>query len=131
MKFLVITGAVLILLAIMTGWIIIAVKYLSLTVVKKIFRDDEKLVKAHIDYLIMGILLLVFYATGINLPFEIAVLACAGALANPSLFLFLSMKPDVNKKTGSLFSIVSTAVFLITTAGIGGAALLLIQELIP
>ena len=130
MKYLIITGAVLILLAITTGWFIIAGKYLSLTVMKKIIRDEEKLIKAHIDYVIMGILLLVLFATGINLPLVVAVLACAGALANPSLFLFLAVKPNVNKKAGSFFGIVSTLVFLITTAGIGGAALLLIQELI-
>jgi len=130
MKLLAISGALLILLSIATAWLTIAKKYLSLPFLERAICDDEKLVNAHVDFVIMGILLLVFFITGVDLPFLIVLLSCAGALANPSLFLFLAFRPDVNKKPGSLFSVISTTSFLITTAGIGGASFYIIQKMI-
>lgn len=130
MKLLAISGALLILLSIGTGWLTVAKKYLSLGLIDKIFRNDEKLVKAHIDYIIMSITLFALFSLGINLPHTIILLACVGAFANPSLFIFLSIRPNVNKNTGSPFSVISTITFLITTAGIGGAAFFIILELI-
>jgi hypothetical protein len=130
MKLLAISGAALILLSIVSGWLIIAKKYLSLGLIERTIHDDGKLVKAHIDYIVMSLILFVFFFTGINLPFPVILLSCAGAFANPSLFIFLSVRPDVNKKIGSTFSVISTVTFLITTAGIGGGAFFIIMELI-
>lgn len=130
MKLLAISGALLILLSIATGWLIIAKKYLSLGLIDKIFRDDEKLVKAHIDYIVMGLILFALFSLGTNLPRTIILFSCVGAFANPSLFIFLSVRPNVNKNIGSPFSVISTITFLITTVGIGGAAFFIIWELI-
>lgn len=130
MKLLAITGIFLFLFAIGTGWLIIARKYLSAMIIESIFIDDEKLVKAHVDYIMMGLILLAFFFLGTDLPYPVILLSCAGALANPSLFIFLAVKPGVNKKTGSPFSFVSTLAFLMTTFGIGGAAFFVIRDLI-
>ncbi|HNZ65013.1 MAG TPA: hypothetical protein PKJ10_04175 [Smithella sp.] len=130
MKLLAISGALLILLSIATAWLTIVKKYLSLQFMERAIRDDEKLVKAHIDFVIMGLILLVFFLTGADLPFPVILLSCAGALANPSLFLFLAFKPDVNRKPGSLFSVISTMTFLTTTGGIGGASFCIILAMI-
>jgi hypothetical protein len=130
MKLLAISGAALIMLSIATGWLIIAKRYLSLGIIERIIHDDEKIVKAHIDYLMMSLILFVFFFTGINMPFAVILMSCIGAFANPSLFIFLSIKPDVNKNMGSAFSLISTITFLITTAGIGGGAFYIIMELI-
>ncbi len=130
MKLLAISGALLILLSIATAWLTIAKKYLSLQFMERAIRDDEKLVKAHIDFVIMGLILLVFFLTGADLPFPVILLSCAGALANPSLFLFLAFKPDINRKPGSLFSVISTMTFLTTTGGIGGASFCIILAMI-
>jgi hypothetical protein len=128
MKLLVISGGALILLSIATGWLIIAKKYLSLEILEKLIRNDGKLVKAHIDYIMMSLILFAFFLTGVTLPFPVVVLACVGALADPSLFVFLSIRPDVNKNIGTAFSVISTTIFLITTAGIGGGAFYIIME---
>ncbi|MBN1471106.1 MAG: hypothetical protein JW925_04945 [Syntrophaceae bacterium] len=130
MKLFLLSGAFLILLSVAIGWLIIARKYLSMEIFERLIRDDKKLVKAHIDYVVMALILFSFFLIGVDLPFPVIVLACAGAFANPALFIFLSLKPNVNKKTGSPFSIISTIIFLITSAGIGGTALLIILELI-
>ena len=130
MKLLLITGAFLIMFSIAIGWLIIARKYLSLEIFERLIRDDKKLVKAHIDYIMMALILFSFFLIGINLPLPLVILACAGALADPALFIFLSVKPNVNKNIGSPFSIISTIVFLTTTVGIGGSAFFIILELI-
>ncbi len=130
MRLLLLSGAFLILLSIAIGWLIIARKYLSLEIFIRLIRDDKKLVKAHIDYIMMALILFAFFIIGVNLPLPLILLACAGALADPALFIFLSVKPDVNKKIGSPFSVISTIVFLITTVGIGGSAFFIILNLI-
>jgi len=130
MKLLLISGAFLILFSVAIGWLIIAKKYLSLEIIERLIRDDKKLVKAHIDYVMMALILFSFFFIGVNLPLPIIILACAGALADPALFIFLSVKPNVNKNIGSPFSVISTIIFLITTVGIGGASFLIILEFI-
>lgn len=130
MKILAICGAVLILLSTAIGWVIIARKYLSLGFVEKVIRDDKKLVKAHIDYVTMALILFAFFLIGENLPQPLIILACAGALTDPALFIFLSVRPGINRKIGSPFSIISTIVFLTTTIGIGGSAFFIILELL-
>lgn len=127
-KLFVATGSVLLILSIVTGWLIVAKRHLSMEVLKAYIRDDENLVKAHVDYIIMGAVLLIFYAVGIDFPPTIVLLACLGALTNPSLFAFLSFKPNTDKKLGSPFSIVSTMSFLATTVGLGGAACWMLIE---
>lgn len=124
------TGAVLIMISIATAWLIVARRYLSLGVATRYIRDDEKLVKAHVDYLMMGLVLLIFYAVGMHVPSYLVVLACLGALTDPSLFVFLALKPDVNKKLGSPFSVISTISFLAATVGIGGVACLILAEML-
>ncbi|HON58416.1 MAG TPA: hypothetical protein PLT45_02650 [Smithella sp.] len=124
------TGAVLIMISIATAWLIVARRYLSLGVATRYIRDDEKLVKAHVDYLMMGLVLLIFYAVGMHFPSCLVVLACLGALTDPSLFVFLALKPDVNKKLGSPFSVISTISFLAATVGIGGVACLILAEML-
>jgi len=128
MKLLLLCGASLILISVAIGWLIIARKYLSLEIFIRLIRDEKKLVKAHIDYVMMALLLFAFFFIGVNLPLPLILLACAGAFADPALFIFLSVKPDVNKKIGSPFSLISTIVFLITTIGIGGSAFCIILE---
>jgi hypothetical protein len=130
MKLLVMSGAFLILFSIAIGWLIIAKKYLSLGIIERLIRDDKKLVKAHIDYIMMALILFSFFFIGVNLPLPVIILACAGALADPALFIFLSVKPNINKNIGSPFSVISTIIFLITTVGIGGAAFFIILKLI-
>ena len=130
MKLLLICGASLIMFSIAIGWLIITRKYLALAILQKLIRDDKKLVKAHIDYVMMALLLMAFFLVGINLPLPLIILACAGALADPALFIFLSVKPDIDRKIGSPFSVLSTIVFFVTTAGIGGSALFIIVELL-
>ncbi|MBN1363853.1 MAG: hypothetical protein JW976_03520 [Syntrophaceae bacterium] len=130
MNLLLISGCVLIIISIAIGWLIIARKYLSLKMFERLIRDDKNLVKAHIDYVMMALILFSFFFIGVNLPLPLIILACAGAVSDPTLFIFLSIKPNINKKIGGPFSAISTVIFLITTFGIGGSAFFIIWKLI-
>lgn len=129
MKLLVITGSFLIILSIATGWLIVAKRYLALVPAVSIIKDDIRLVKGHMEYPVMALLLFSFYALNQEMPYCLVVPACIGAFANPSLQLFLSIKPDVEKRATSLFGIISTLSFLVTSVGLGGLAVLTIYEI--
>jgi len=128
MILLVITGALLIILSIILGWIIVAHRYLRVKFLKRIIRDDSKLSKCHMEYVIMALILFAFYTLKIDLPFFLILLACIGAISNPSLLLVISIKPKIDKKVTSPFSLISTVSFLITTIGFGCSSLLIIYE---
>jgi len=126
----VITGALLIILSIVLGWIIVAHRYLKVKFLKRIIRDDSKLGKCHMEYVIMALALFAFYLFRIDLPFFLILLACIGAFSNPSLLLVVSVKPKIDTKPTSPFSIISTISFLITTIGFGCTSLFIIYELL-
>lgn len=129
MNLLVITGAMLIILSILTGWLIVARRYLALGPVVRLIKDDAKLVKCHMEYPIMALLLFAFYAISANLPYFLVVTACAGAVTNPSLQLVLAVKPDADTGATSPFGIISTLSFLVTSIGLGGLSLVVIYNL--
>ena len=62
MKIFLITGASLILLSISLGWLIVAKRYLALGFADKIIADDSKLVKCHMEYAIMAVIIFAFYS---------------------------------------------------------------------
>jgi hypothetical protein len=126
----VITGALLIIISIILGWIIVAYRYLGVGFLKRIIRDDSKLGKCHMEYVIMALVLFAFYTLKIDLPFFLIVPACIGAFTNPSLLLVISVKPDIDTNVTSPFSLISTVSFLITTIGFGCTSLYIIYELL-
>jgi hypothetical protein len=125
-----ITGAVLIILSLATGWLLTAKRYLSIGFIDRLVRDDAKLEKCHLDYIIMALVLLALYAIRVDLPLPLVVAACAGAVLNPSLFAFSALKPDADKSALSPYGIISTLTFIITTLGIGGSAVMIIYRLL-
>lgn len=131
MKLLIIAGAVLVILSLALGWLLVAKRYLSLSAVNRIIRDDTKIVKCHVEYILMALLLFAFYFLRFDLPLTLVISACAGAFLNPSLFLVLAIKPDIRKNVGSPFSVISTFSFILTTFGFGASALLVLYRVIP
>lgn len=130
MKLLVITGSFLVILSLATGWLIVAKRYLALVPAVSIIKDDSKLVKGHMEYPIMALLLFSFYALNVDLPLYLVLPACIGAFTNPSLQLFLSIMPDVEKRGTSPFGIISTLSFIVTSIGLGGMAAVTIYEML-
>lgn len=122
MKLLVITGSLLVVLSIATGWLLVARRYLALAPVVKLIKDDSRLLKGHLEYPIMALLLFSFYALHFDLPLYLVLPACIGACTNPSLHCVLAIMPGVSRNTTSPFGVFSTLSFLLTTIGLGGMA---------
>jgi hypothetical protein len=94
--------------------------------VKKLFPNYQYLLKAHIDYLLMTGLLMLFFLLFAHFrvtPSPIVVLAiCIGSVMNPAGFLALAIKPDLRQDPTSPFGVVMTGSFTMTTIGSAGAA---------
>ena len=86
----------------------------------------QYLLKAHIDYLLMTGLLLLFFLLFAHFhvtPSPVVVLAMSiGSFMNPLGFLALAMKPGIRQHPASPFGVVMTGSFTLTTIGYAGAA---------
>ncbi|MBN8222884.1 MAG: hypothetical protein J0L53_18365 [Spirochaetes bacterium] len=122
MEILLKSGAVFLIVSLALAWLLVAVKFLGLFT--QIFTNQKYLLSAHIDYILMAILnWLVYQVVGNAQGSEImAYLIVAGSALNPLLFLIMSVKPDIKKSPFSPFGMFSSFSFLLTTAGYGWAA---------
>lgn len=111
-------GFVLILLSLVFSWTLVFYRYILRVEETKV--NTEYILKGHIDYLLMGFLLLILSFLG-GKPSPILILfSCIGTLANPTMFIVLAFKQDLTKSPKSLFGMVSTISYIFTTIGVGG-----------
>ena len=96
---LLITAAICMLISLGLAWLSSLILYAKITPLKKLFPATHQLIRAHIDYLLMFILLVAaFYLQGllsITLPEWVIALLCIGSLYNPFGFIVLAMKPEL------------------------------------
>ena len=128
LSFLLLTASVCIAFSLAVAWSLSAVRYLKIAAICKIFPADRHLAKAHVDYLLMAVLLYVFYLLFKRLdimpPLILILSMCIGSLLNPFGFFVLAIHPDISQSPLSVFGITMTTGFLLTTCGYIGAALL-------
>jgi hypothetical protein len=84
------------------------------------------LLKAHIDYLLMTGLLIIFYLLFARFQLSVSpvilVAMSVGSLMNPLGFLVLAIKPDTKQIPASPFGAIMATSFALTTIGYAGAA---------
>jgi hypothetical protein len=106
------------------AWCLVGVR--SAAFMKQIFPNYQYLLKAHIDYLMMTGLLMIFFLLFDRfqvLPSRLVVLAmCAGSFMNPVGFIALAIRPTISQKPASLFGAIMAGSFTLTTIGYAGAA---------
>lgn len=121
---LVVVGCSCLTFTLFLAWCLVGVRVSAR--MKKIFPNYQYLLKAHIDYLLMTGLLMLFFLLFAHFrvtPSPIVVLAmCIGSVMNPAGFLALAIKPDLRQDPTSPFGMVMTASFTMTTIGYAGAA---------
>lgn len=107
------------------AWCLTATRVMKLPAAVGLFKDTDALLKAHIDYLLMALLLFVFYLLfeGLGVVPSVLVLVgmCAGSIMNPGAFLALAIDPTLSKEPGGAFGIAVGLSFVLTTIGYGGA----------
>ncbi|MDR6176506.1 hypothetical protein QE364_001218 [Nocardioides zeae] len=120
METLPLTGLYLLALGTLLGWPV-ALQHVAPTALTRVgVRHPRRLLQMHLDYVLMGILLV---AVGLALPgapgWVVAPLV-AGAVVNPLLFLPLAFREDAGASLA--YRVASTASFLAMSIGAVGAA---------
>lgn len=103
------------------AWLLVGLLYLEWGFLQRIFRSGRELIRAHIDFLLMSLFLLVFHLlyqqAGLQPSAATKILLAIGPFGNASGFILLSVKPDLDKSPFSFTGILFALVFTCTTAG--------------
>ena len=118
---LIVAGSLALTVTLGLAWCLAGVRYLSSGFLKKLFPSYQYLLKAHIDFLLMTGLLMVFFLLFAHFqvsPAPLVLIAmCIGSLLNPTGFLALAIKPDLPQRPNSVFGAIMTCSFVLTTVG--------------
>lgn len=117
------SGAALLILSLIIAWMLSLMKGVPTSHVSRFFSSEKALLQAHIDYILMAILLFVFALSKIEYGTPFVYAAVVGAFLNPLLFVVLAIYPNAKKTPTSPFGLSSILSFSITTIGMGGCAL--------
>jgi hypothetical protein len=121
---LVVVGSFCLLVTLVLAWCLVGVR--STAFMKRVFPNYQYLLKAHIDYLMMTGLLMVFFLLFTHFRVSpsplVVVTMSVGSLLNPLGFLALAIRPDLRQNPTSPFGVVMTGSFTSTTIGYAGAA---------
>lgn len=127
MEILVIWGSILLIVSLALAWLATLVRIVGVPSLKKRFPNSQHLVRAHIDFLLMSLLLFAFFLLLDSIPTALVVLMLVGATVNPSLFIVMAMDEPPGKKPGPFIGGIAGLSFVCTTLGFGGAAVLLLM----
>ena len=121
---LVVVGSLCLMITLVLAWCLVGVR--SSAFMKKVFPNYQNLLKAHIDYLLMTGLLMIFFLLFNHFrvsPSPLVVVAMSvGSFMNPVGFIALAMKPTLRQQPNSPFGAVMATSFTLTTIGYAGAA---------
>jgi hypothetical protein len=113
--------------SLLLAWVATFSKLIVLQPVKVLIKDHASLVRAHIDLLLMSLLLMAFYGTRIPIPGPACWMMIIGGFTNPSLFLLRAFNPTATSST--LRKTYRLASFLTTTIGFSWAGVSVLQSL--
>lgn len=126
MQWLIIGASVFIIISLILAWLATAVRILNIKPLQRIFPAHDNLVKAHIDYILMALLLIAFYLLNVELPAWVIITMLFGGAVNPFMFIVVSMsKPGEFKPGIGMMGLTMTS-FISTTIGFGSASVLVI-----
>ena len=125
-------GATLwLLVALILAWCLVGWKF-GVPFITMTFESFERLLQAHIDFLLMTALIFGIYAAKVPLPWHVRWSIVIGAFTNSSLFLLMSIFPILETQADGLlpmfFQIISLASIMITTYGFGIGAVTILRS---
>ncbi len=113
-------ACITLLLALVEAWCLVGTHVIQLPIALEVFKDPDKLLSSHLDFLMMTMLLLGFYGAHVPLPAYVRWPIAIGAIGNPTAFLIESLLPGVHHPAIGLFIMTSIT---LTTIGFGLAAI--------
>lgn len=114
------TAGLTLIIGLILAWCLVFSVPLKLPVFLEIFKDTESLLSAHLDFLMMTMLLLGFYASKLPLPKFVMLAMAIGSIGNPTLFLIGAVAPEYKSLPLMLFTFLSIS---LTTYGYGMASI--------
>lgn len=131
MIYLVPAGCCLFLVSLVLAWLMVGVRYLRIPALVRLFPNDADLLRCHVDYILMSLVLFAFGALHPPIPMWLAACLIVGATTNPILFLVMAVSPRVKALQPLWFKAASGVSFAIATVGFGGTALVLLYASWP
>lgn len=116
MAILLIGATILIVAALLTAWLMTFARWFPVQGIDGGFlKDYNTMIRAHIDYVLMALFCLGFYAIKVPLATTACWLVVIGGIANPTIFVIAAFDPQFWEKT--LWKIYALTSFLIATTG--------------
>jgi len=84
-------GMISLLIALVLAWCLVFTKGMKLPFAVELFKQPDKLLSAHLDFLMMTMLLLGFFCVRVPLPFMARWPMAIGSITNPTCFLIESL----------------------------------------
>jgi hypothetical protein len=110
-------GAVIMIFAVLaSAWLMTFAKWFPIEGIDGVFLKDYKtMIRAHIDFALMALFCLGFYATKVPLPVLACWLVVIGGITNPCVFIVAAFDPNFWEKP--LWRVYSLVSFIVTTIG--------------
>jgi hypothetical protein len=130
----IICGSLCLSLAVVSGWLLVSIRFIRIKYLASIFSADKLLVKSHVDYSIMAVLLFALYLLMTHFktepPISVILATCIGSVLNPSSFVVLAIKPDISQKNKAIFGTVAFTGFVLTSVGYMGSIWVVVQRVL-
>jgi len=112
-------GAVLMFFAVLiSAWLMTFARWFPIQGIDGEFLTDYKaLIRAHIDFALMALFCLAFYAVKVPLSVTACWLVVIGGISNPGVFVIAAFDPNFWEKT--VWKVYTAISFVITTLGFG------------
>ncbi|MFT5350429.1 MAG: hypothetical protein ACI9MF_001246 [Gammaproteobacteria bacterium] len=108
------------LIALVLAWCLVGTHAIKLPMALELFKGPDKLLSSHLDFLMMTMLLLGFYAAKVPLPAWVRWPMAIGSIGNPSAFLIRAILPEVKHPLIGIFIITTIT---LTTFGYAMASI--------
>lgn len=110
---------------ILSAWLMTFARWFPIKGLDGKIPDYKTMIRAHVDYALMALFNLGFYASGVELPVFACWCVAIGGFTNPSIFVVATFDPDFwNKKIWKVLTAIS---FVITTIGFIGVGATFLQ----
>ena len=111
-------ACVSLLIALVLAWCLVGTHALKLPAALDLFKAPDKLLSSHLDFLMMTMLLLGFYAAKVPLAIYVRIPMAIGSITNPTAFLIQA----VGIENGPIVGIFVMTSITLTTFGYGMAS---------
>lgn len=124
MEILLLGAVAMITMLISTAWLMTFAKWFPLPGVDEFVVDYKTMIRAHVDYALMALFSLGFYAAAKGAEIELPLVACwavaIGGFTNPTIFIIAAFDMEFwDKMIWKVFSAISFAFTTVGFVGIG------------